>query len=172
MSPQDDIIDLEPLEPHHLGRRGDGGTYLVVADDAPEFAIALRYAARTAQARRAHIGILHVIEQDELQQWSGIEARMKAELRQQAEQYIWSAAKTVNELTGERPSLYITEGARNDAVIKAINEDNGIVSLVLGAGGSNDPLVSYFTGKGISVSRVPVIVVPGHLLPEAIDALT
>lgn len=170
MDTQDGIIDLEPLE--QQGRRGDGGTYLVVADDTPEFTVALRYAARAAQARRGHVGILHIIEMDELQQWSGIEARMKAELRQQAEQYIWSAAKTVNELTGERPSLYIAEGARTDALAKAVNEDEAIVSLVLGAGGANDPLVSYFTGKGISVIRVPVLVVPGHLPFEAIDALT
>lgn len=171
MSPENNnIIDLDPVMPQ--GRRGDGGTYLVVADDAPEFSVALRYAALAAVARRAHVGILHVIEMDELQQWSGIEARMKAELRQQAEQYIWSAAKIINELTGERPSLYIAEGARSDALIKTINEDPAIVSLVLGAGGANDPLVAYFTGKGISSMRVPVTVVPGHLPPDAIDALT
>lgn len=169
-SQKNTIIDVEPVT--KPGRKGDGGTYLVVADDSPEFGIALRYAARAAQSRRGHVGIIHVIEMDEFQQWGMVEARMRAELRQQAEQYIWSAAKTINELTGERPSLYITEGSRNDALAKAIAEDSQVVTLVLGAGGSNDPLVSYFTGKGIGAIAVPVLVVPGHLEPEAIDALT
>lgn len=168
---KDLIIDAE-LSEEKRKRRGDGGTYLVVADDSPEFSIALRYAARAARARRAHVGIMHVIEIDELQQWGGVEARMRAELRQQAEQYVWSAAKTINDITGERPSLYITEGNRNNALIKIIQEDNTIVTLVLGAGGSNDPMVGYFTGKGVSSIHVPVLVVPGHLPPEAIDALT
>ncbi len=170
MTPDNSIIDIEPLPAK--GRRGDGGTYLVVADDTPEFAAALRYAAQTAQARRAHLGILHVVEMEELQQWGGVEARMKAELRQQAEQYIWSAAKTVNELTGERPSLYIAEGARNDTLVRVVGEDENIVALVLGASGANDPLVTHFTGKGIAAIGVPVLVVPGHLSAEMIDALT
>lgn len=171
MTPQQQtIIDVEASE--KKGRRGDGGTYLVVADDSPEFAIALRYAARAAQARRAHVGIIHVIEMDEFQQWGTIEARMRAELREQAEQYVWSAAKAVNDMTGQRPSLYVTEGGRNEALVEAINADKNIVTLVLGAGGSNDPMVGYFTGKGVSSIHVPVLVVPGHLPPEEIDMLT
>lgn len=163
------ILDAEPVK--RRGRRGDGGTYLVVADDSAEFTVALRYAARAAQARRAHVGIVHVVEMDELQQWGGVEARMRAELRQQAEQYIWSAAKTINEITGQRPALYISEGNRHKALIDIVNEDDEIVALVLGAGGSNDPLVGYFTGKGVSSINAPVMVVPGHLPPEDIDAL-
>ncbi len=163
------IIDVEPVKKR--GRRGDGGTYLVVADDSAEFTVALRYAARAAQARRAHVGIIHVIEMDELQQWGGVEARMRAELRQQAEQYIWSAAKTINDISGQRPALYITDGNRQKVLAETINADDEIVALVLGAGGSNDPLVGYFTGKGVSSINVPVMVVPGHLPPEDIDAL-
>ncbi len=169
MNTTPNFIDVEPVVKR--GRRGDGGTYLVVADDSAEFTVALRYAARAAQARRAHVGIIHVVEMDELQQWGGVEARMRAELRQQAEQYIWSAAKTINEITGQRPSLYISEGNRHKALTDTINADDEIVALVLGAGGSNDPLVSYYTGKGISSLNVPVFVVPGHLPPEDIDAL-
>lgn len=169
MNTTPNFIDVEPTVKR--GRRGDGGTYLVVADDSEEFTVALRYAARAAQARRAHVGIIHVVEMDELQQWGGVEARMRAELRQQAEQYIWSAAKTINEISGQRPSLYICEGNRHKALTDTINNDDEIVALVLGAGGSNDPLVSYFTGKGISSLGVPVFVVPGQLAPEDIDAL-
>lgn len=164
------VIDVEPIKMR--GRRGDGGTYLVVADDSDEFTVALRYAARAAQARRAHVGIIHVIDMDDFQQWSGIEARMLAELRQQAEQYIWTAAKTINDMTGQLPSLYIAEGKRPAALAKIIADDDEIVTLVLGASGSNDPLVHYFTGKGVAHLNVPVLVVPGHLPPEDIDALT
>ena len=44
------------------GRRGDGGVYLVVADESNEFNVALRYAARMAGNNRGRLGIAHAID--------------------------------------------------------------------------------------------------------------
>lgn len=169
------VIDVEPDETPKPGRRGDGGTYLIVADDSDEFDIALRYAARTADARRGHIGVVHVLDIDEFQHWGTVESQMKKEMREQAEKFVWSVAKKINDLTGQTPSIYIEEGKRQDALIDVINRDTMIVKLVLGASagaGGPGPLVSYFTGKGLNRLRVPVVLVPGHLEPQAIDDLT
>jgi len=171
----DKVIDVEPdFAEAKPGRRGDGGTYLVVADDSEEFDIALRYAARVAQAHRGHVGVLHVVDLEEFLHWGSVESLMKKEMREKAEKYIWGVAKKVYDLNGQMPSLYLQEGDRNAAILKTIEEDPRIVQLVLGAakGGSPGPLVAYFTGKGTSKLKVPVVVVPGHLERQKIDSLT
>jgi nucleotide-binding universal stress UspA family protein len=172
-----DIQDAEIVETglEKPGRRGDGGTFLVVAEETHEFEMSLRYAARLAQAHRGHVSILYVMEIDDFQHWSTVETMMRKEMREQAEKFVWSIARRVNELNGLVPGLYIQEGIHNDVLINLINEDPSIKSLVLGGGtGATGPgpLVSYFTGKGLGRLRVPVIVVPGHLDQQKIDAIS
>ncbi len=157
------------------GRRGDGGTYLIVADETEEFNVALRYAARMAKSNRGNLGILSVMNLNDVQQWNNIESMMRHELREQTEKYIWAVAKRVNELNGMIPALYIHEGIHNDVLVDLINGDDSIQMLILGAGTSiagPGPLVSYFTGKGLGRLKIPVLVVPGHLEPQKIDAIT
>jgi nucleotide-binding universal stress UspA family protein len=166
------IVETEAEKP---GRRGDGGTFLVVAEDSHEFEMSLRYAARLAQSHRGHVSILYVMEIDDVQHWTNVEAIMRKELREQAEKFVWSIARRVNELNGQVPGLYIQEGLHNDVLINLINDDPSIKTLVLGGGTGTTgpgPLVSYFTGKGLGRLRVPVIVVPGHLDQQKIDAIS
>lgn len=168
--------DAEIVTPDKDGRRNDGGTYLVVADETSEFNASLRYAARMAKAHRGHVCILHVMEIDDFQHWSNVEAIMRKEMRDQAEKFIWAVARRVNDLTGATPGLYVEEGHPQDVLIRIMNEDLTIKMLILGGGGSGTSaqgaLVGYFTGKGLDKLRIPVLVVPGHLDPPKIDAIT
>lgn len=174
MAETPDYIDVEEVESKPRGRRGDGGTYMVIADESDEFNVALRYAARRAEANRAHIGVLYVIDVDEFQHWSTIENKMRHEMRDKAEKFIWNVAKKVNDLNGLRPVLYINEGSKIDEILKVIDGDDTIRALVLGGGThSKGPgaLVTHFTGKGLARLRVPVMVVPSHLEPRKIDEI-
>jgi hypothetical protein len=146
------------------GRKGDGGTYLVLADDSAEFQKALSYACRAVRQNRGHLGILHVVEGGEFQHWGAVEARIQTELRAQGEQFLWRIAGQALEQGAGFPALYLGEGDRTDCLISTINGDLLIVELILGAGvGRANPLISYFTGRGLSRLRVPVVVVPDHL---------
>ncbi len=153
--------EFKPMQ----GRKGDGGTYLVVADDTDEFKTALIYAAHTARIHRAKLGILHIIENQDFEHWGGVEARIKKELRANAEKYLWAVAKTANDFNGSIPSLYVAEGETSEAVMTTIDTDQNIVKLILGGGKDHipGPLVAFFTGKGMSKLQVPVVVVPAHL---------
>jgi len=155
---------VEPLAPQN-GRKGDGGTYLVVADDSDEFKIALRYGCFIARKNRAHVGILYVAEQEGVAEWNALESRIKKEQREIGEKYIWSVAKTAHDFNGTIPALYFAEGNKPDALIETINQDADIVQLILGGSADHNhhPLISYFLGKGMSRLRVPVVVVPGHI---------
>lgn len=163
MNSEKPVIDLEVLPPK-AGRQGDGGTYLVVADDSDEFRIALRYACVSAKKHRARVGILHIAEDGDFQHWSAVENRIKKELRDQSEQYLFAVAKSVNE-HGLMPSYYIGQGEPGEALLAVINTDESIVQIILGGKPEHGPgpLVAFCTGKGLSRIKIPVVIVPGHL---------
>ncbi len=168
-----DVIDVDIID-EKPGRRGDGGVYLVVAEETEESARALRYAARLADANRGHVAIFYAVNIDDFQHWHKVEAMMRREMRDQAEKFIWNVARTVNDLNGSIPVLYIREGNRTDILVDIINEDMNIKMMVLGGGtqaAGPGPLVSHFTGKGLGRLRVPVLVVPGHIDPQKIDEI-
>ena len=146
-------------------RRGDGATYLVVADDSEEFRTALRYACQLVRNNRGRLGILRILENQDFQHWGAVEEKVKKELREQGELFLWNVAKLANEQNGVIPSLYFAEGEPPDALMKTIEGDENITQLILGnrAGSSPGPLVSYCIGKGLERMRVPLVVVPGHL---------
>lgn len=156
-------------------RSGDGGVYLVVADKSAEFRIALDYAARLARGNRAHIGILSVIDRQDFQPWGEVEARMRHDLRKEAEELVWNVAGGLAEDIGLIPSFYLVEGGKIDAILEIIEQDKDIRKFILGgATGTHGPgpLVSYFTGKGLARLRLPLTVVPGTLSTEDIKGIT
>ena len=164
MSEKANISDAEIIVPKP-GRKGDGGVYLVVADDTDEFKLALKYACITAKNHRARLGILHIVEDQEFQHWGSVEGRMKKELREQGEKYLWTIAMEATDINGIVPSLYIAEGEPGEALLKTIDDDEAIVQLILGGGpnGAPGPLVSFCLGKGLTRLNVPVVIVPSHI---------
>lgn len=140
---------------------GDGGVYLLVADDSREFQAALKKAATMATQNNRHVAILFVMEDEAFLHWGLIEKRINKDKRSEAERHIWEVANRVYEICGQRSALYIKEGKTRDAILDVLNTDPNIKMLVLGAGtASSNPLVSYFTGKGLSQLKVPLLVVP------------
>lgn len=150
------------------------GIFLLVADKSEDFMCALRYAARLAEYSNSHIGIAYIIEDQGFQHWGGIEDRMRKEQRQEAEQYLFELAMSVNDMTGEKPAFFIREGKNKESeIVDLVREDNTIKMLVLGGetNGSPGPLVSYFSGKGLGNLRVPLTIVPGNLVDDEIDGI-
>jgi len=158
-----------------LNRRGDGGTYLVIADTTEEFDIALHYACRLATARRGNIAIAHIKDVHEFIHWGKVEAIIRQDMRKEAEQEIFEISKNINETHGIIPSIYIREGSKIDQIVDIIKEEKNITALVLSASKNSNnpgPLVSYFSGKGMHRLHCPIIIVPGHLDIAAINLIT
>lgn len=150
----------------HKRRQSDGGTYLVIADDTPEFSVALQYAAHMARLHRGHVAMARIIEPSQFIGWGKIEEAARAEAREQAEHDMQSLAARATEETGITPSLTLREGNINDEIIAIANGNPNLSAIVLAAGENSNPLVSYFTAKGLARIAVPVIIVPGHLKVE------
>lgn len=156
-------------------RKNDGGTYLIIADDTPEFTVALNYAAHMARLHRGHVAMAHIIEPSVFIGWGKIEQAAKDEARAQAEVKMQDMASRVKDDTGIMPSFIIREGDTHKEIIAIANGNPNLCAIVLAAnveGGSAGPLINYFTAKGLTKVSVPVIIVPGHLKPEDLARLS
>jgi hypothetical protein len=148
--------------------------YLIVADNTSEFQAALRYGAQLAKSRKAHLFVLKIIDSESFQHWGKIEEQMKRELRHKAEQELWDTARKINELCDITPVLYISDEKTEDAVMDVLNDTEMVKLLILAGkteGGNPGPLVSYFSGKGLSRLKIPLVVIPGNLEAGMISPL-
>jgi nucleotide-binding universal stress UspA family protein len=149
--------------------------FLVVIDGTPESKVALRYAARRAQATRGIVTLLHVIERDDIQEWAAVERAMREEAQAEAERLLHEHAKVVNDITGAMPELVVREGRAADALMTLLKEDRAISILILAAGTGTEgpgPLVTRVAGPSAGHYPIPVTIVPGSLSDDQVDALT
>ena len=77
--------------------------FLVVVDDSPERAVALKYACLRARKGGGRVALLRVIEPVGLVEWAGVGVMMQEERREEAEKLLSGLAAQVNEITGTLP---------------------------------------------------------------------
>ena len=149
--------------------------FLVVVDDSPERAVALRYACLRARKGGGRVALLRVIEPVGLVEWAGVGAMMREERREEAEKMLGGLAAEVNEITGGFPILIIREGEARDELLALLEEDPRISILVLAmatGGGGPGPLITALTGRYASRLTVPMTLVPGALDERELDRIT
>ncbi len=147
--------------------------FLVVVDETPECAQAMRFAARRAQKTQGLVTMLYVIAPEEFQHWMGVADVMRAEAREAAEARLTDLAEELKALTGIMPEFAIREGKPIEEVLSLIEADTDIGVLVLGAGDEDGPgpLVTQLVQKMAGRLPVPVTIVPGGLSMAQIDAI-
>lgn len=149
-------------------------TYLVVVDESPEAETALRFAARRAAKTGGAVRILALIPPAEFVQWGGVQATMEDEALQRAEALVFSAAGTLSEESGIRPSITVRQGDPVTVVRDTLKEMDDVAALVLGAAASGPPgaLVSHFAGADAGGMPCPIMIIPGGLDSDTIDRLS
>ncbi len=152
-----------------------GRKLLLVVDDTPELAAALRYACRRAMATDARIVLLTVLEKSTFDQWAGVRDEIERQVRQEAEAALQKAGEAIFACTGKPPEYSIREGDTRDAVRAEVAGDPEIKLLVLAAapGKNPGPLVASIAKEGVAWGsrKIPVTVVPGDLTEAEIDEL-
>lgn len=149
--------------------------FLVVVDDSPERAVAMRYACLRVRKSGGRVALLRVTEPPEVQEWAGVEGLLRQERRQEAEQVLSALAAEVREITGGLPILHIREGEPVEEVLALLEEEPRISILVLASaagGGGPGPIVSALTGRLSGRLRCPVTVVPGGMGEAELDRVT
>jgi hypothetical protein len=149
--------------------------FLVVVDESPEMPVALYYASRRAQRTGGRVALLRVIPPHEAHGLASVEALMREEAQQEAQQLLQRLAKAVVDWIGKLPVIYIREGSARDELMDLVANDPSISILVLAAGTGQEgpgPLVSFLVSKGLAKLRTPVTIVPGSLTHDEIDAIS
>lgn len=148
--------------------------YLVVIDDTPEAAVALRFAARRAAKTGGGVEILSILPPREFIAFGGVQETIEAEARHDAERLVREAAGALVAEAGLRPTITIRDGDGPKVIRDAIKANGEIAALVLGAAATGAPgaLIAHFTGADAGALSVPVMIVPGSLTPEQIDRLS
>jgi nucleotide-binding universal stress UspA family protein len=148
--------------------------FLVVVDDTPECPRAIHFAARRAARTGSSMVMLAVVDPPHNFEWIGVGEAMLAEGQESAQKRLEAAAKEARSAAGVEPEQVILVGEKASAIMEIIEGDDDISFLVLAAGTGKDgpgPLVSTIAGKTVSTFPIPVVIVPGGLSDEEIDAL-
>lgn len=148
--------------------------FLVVVDETPECDRAVRFAARRVARLGAKLIMLAISQPPDGFEWLGVGDVMREEAEEEAAAVLEQAADKARDAAGVQPELVVRVGQKNDEILKLIEEDEDISFLVLAAGMAKEgpgPLVTSLAGKAASTFPVPVVIVPGSLSDEEIDAL-
>ena len=148
--------------------------FLVVLDTPPECLRAVHFASRRAARTAASMVMLSVVDPPDNFEWIGVGEAMIEEARGEAQKRLDAAAKEARDSAGVEPEQVIRVGDRAQALMALIDEDEDISFLVLAAGSGKEgpgPLVSSLAGKAASTFPIPIVIVPGGLTYEEIDAL-
>lgn len=148
--------------------------FMVVVDKTPECARAVHFASRRCARTGASLLMLAVVDPPDNFEWIGVGEAMIEEASEEAAKLLEAAAREARNAAGVEPEQVIRVGVRADEIIKLINEDEDVSFLVLAAGSGKDgpgPLVTNLAGKAASTFPVPIVIVPGSLTDEEIDAL-
>ena len=148
--------------------------FLIVVDDTPECSRAVRFGARRCARTGASLVMLGVVSQPDNFEFLGVGEALRADAEADADAVLDAAAVAVRRAAGVEPERVVKSGDKSDAILELIGEDPDISFLVLGAGtgsGGPGPLVSSMAGRTAATFPIPVVIVPGDLDDEAIDAL-
>lgn len=150
--------------------------FLCVVDASPECNVAVYYAGRRAKHLDGAVSLLYVIEPGDFEHWAAVKDIMRQEARDEGEAVLKTFSDRVQEVTGQPAELVIREGKIREEIFAQIAEDKSIAILVLGAAAGKDgpgPLVSSLAGRDqTSQFPIPVIVVPGNLSADDINAVS
>ena len=153
----------------------DARTFLVVVDRSAEFQAALRYACRRVLRTHGFIALFRAVPPTEFQHFATVGELMDHEAKTEAERLLQQVAADVHRQTGQFPSPYIRQGEVLQQLQAVIAENPAISMLVLGAGTGTEgpgPIVSALSGTLAGKILIPIVIVPGDMTPEQIDAVT
>lgn len=150
-------------------------TYLVVMDDSGEARVALRFAARRAIKTGGSLEVLAITASQDFVQWGGVQAAIEEEQQLRIEAQVAEALGELPGTDGLRPKAILIRAGEPIALVRdLLAERNDIAALVLGTAPSGDPgpLVATFTGSDSGKLPCPVMLIPGGLSDERLEALS
>lgn len=148
--------------------------YLVIMDETPEARVALRFASRRATKTQGAVHIIALVPKQQFVAFGGVQATIEEEAKSRAEVLVMAAAGNLLSESGRMPAISVKVGDGAKVVADYLAEHGEVAALVLGAAaeGTPGPLVSHFAGQRAGQLPCPLMIVPGGLTDEQIDAIS
>ncbi|MEQ1696475.1 MAG: universal stress protein [Hyphomicrobiaceae bacterium] len=165
------------MKPRRSFEAGHLRKFLLIVDDSTEVESALYYAASRVQRASGIIVMLYIIEPGEFTHWKGVRERQIEEATATAKALFRLVRRKLNQSGFESvvTEEAIREGVKSEQILQAINEDDDIAIMVLGAStdvkGPGPLVASLAAGKQAGSFPIPITIVPGNLALEDIKAL-
>jgi nucleotide-binding universal stress UspA family protein len=162
--------------PRRIHDPGHRRKILIVADESKEVEPALYYAASRGRRTNGAIVLLYIIELD-AQFWGGVrQVQIEEETSKAKAVFRLMRLKLGKEGFGDVPvEESIREGKKVEEIMKAIEEDEDVAIMVLGAAADNKgpgPLVSSLAaGTNAGQFPIPITIVPGNLTLQDIQSM-
>jgi nucleotide-binding universal stress UspA family protein len=149
-------------------------TILAAIDGSINSYLAAGYAALLAKQLNAHLGLVHVLDVPPLSFWAGIEGRMKADIRAEAERTLTDISNRIRETCEITPEYYLVEGIPDEEILKVVSASPEIAMVVVGRRGIAHEKRSH-PSLGRAWGRVPVrlaevLPIPVVVVPPDISA--
>jgi len=148
---------------------------LVIVDATADWDRAVYYASRWARRVGGGVVMLHVIETEEQsQQWLAVADIMRAEAHENANAALDRAASRAKRIAAITPERVIREGEPTDQILDLIEQDVDIALLVLSAnpGAEGPGPLTTMLARTVGTFPIPVVIVPGDLTDDELDALS
>jgi nucleotide-binding universal stress UspA family protein len=148
--------------------------FLIVIDGTPESVKAVRFGARRAARLGASLILLTIITPPDGFEWLGVSQAMQEEAEEEAAKRLDQALQWVKGASSIEPEQVTQTGIASEEIIKRIEMDEDISFLVLAASMAADgpgPLITSLAAKAGTALPIPLVIVPGGLSDEEIDAL-
>jgi nucleotide-binding universal stress UspA family protein len=144
------------------------GVILVAVDGSRNSLVAAAAGARLANMLHAHLGLVHVLVVPPLNFWTGVENRMKEDIRAQAEQTLTDVSHRIASFCDLIPNFYIVEGPPEEEICRLAREDPNVLMIVVGRLGVDTEKGSRLTrpdsggivNKLAKLSPVPLLLIP------------
>lgn len=157
--------------------QGHRRKFLVIVDETPEVERALYFAASRIGHTGGQIALLYVIEPHDFTQWAGVKELQVEEETAKAKALFRLNRRKLDKAGFENipTEEVVRSGKRPDEILKLIEEDEDIAIMILGASIDSrgpGPLVSSLaTGKLAGMFPIPIVIVPGNLSLEDLQAM-
>ena len=152
-----------------------GRKVMVLGDNSLSTRAAVAWAAHWSLRTNDEIVLFHVIVPDQAMGFGVMQNIMRAEQHQAAQRMLDTFSGYAERLTGRAPQWLIKEGPLKETVRDTLKDEPDLSLLVLSASHRETgpaPLIGYLSSRMGSRVQVPLVLVPGTLTAEQIDAMT
>ena len=152
------------------------GVILAAIDGSQNSLLAAGLAARLASLLGTHLGLIHVLDEPVVGFWGGLAARMKSDIRREAEATLTAFAEKITASCGIVPEFFIEEGLPEDVIPRVVEARERTMMLVLGRIGLDGErrahlrqrTIGHVTDRLLHHLDLPVLTVPADIDPSQI----